>query len=157
MGTGDAVQSKHIAFTSICLALILASINSAALISFRTVWGSIFSQDPKIVQMVSYVLPIAAIYQFGDAVNSAIGGVLRGCGRQKVGAKLNLIGYYIIGLPVALVLAFKFNLGLNGLWAGLATTIFLLSISLCTVVWYTNWDRQVEKAYIRINDAEIEE
>jgi len=33
-------------------------------------------------------------------------GILRGCAKQKVGAVLNLIAYYIISLPIGASLAF---------------------------------------------------
>ena len=34
------------------------------------------------------------------------GGVLRGTGRQAVGAAVDLLGYYLIGLPIAISLMF---------------------------------------------------
>jgi len=37
-------------------------------------------------------------------------GVARGCGRQELGAYINLCTFYVIGVPTALVLAFYFNL-----------------------------------------------
>jgi MATE family multidrug resistance protein len=45
--------------------------------------------------------------------------MLRGCGRQNLGAYINLTGYYIIGLPVGIYLTFIHKMGLIGLWVGL--------------------------------------
>ena len=42
------------------------------------------------------------------------GGVIRGVGMQKVGAMCNLVGYYIIGLPIGLLLMFPAGLGVVG-------------------------------------------
>ena len=50
-----------------------------------------------------------------------IGGVLRGSGRQYIGAIMNFIGYYIIGLPLGITLAIKVKWGVLGLWIGMAT------------------------------------
>lgn len=54
-----------------------------------------------------------------------LAGVLRGCGRQKIGAIINLVMYWGIGLPFSCVLAFRMGLGAMGLWTGLACTASL--------------------------------
>lgn len=42
------------------------------------------------------------------------GGVLRGTGNQKVGAIVNAVGYYVIGLPIGIALMFAAKLGVIG-------------------------------------------
>ena len=49
-------------------------------------------------------------------------GIMRGCGRQLLASGLNLLSYWGLGLPLALVLGLHFGLGVQGLWYGLATT-----------------------------------
>lgn len=49
-----------------------------------------------------------------------MGGILRGAGRQELGALLNLASYWGLGLPAAYLLSSKAGWGLQGLWAGLA-------------------------------------
>ena len=58
-----------------------------------------------------------------------MGGVLRGSGRQYIGAITNFIGYYIIGIPLGAVLGFKTTLGIIGIWIGM-TIGNLLIVSL---------------------------
>lgn len=40
--------------------------------------------------------------------------MLRGTGNQKVGAIVNAIGYYVIGLPIGIALMFAAKLGVIG-------------------------------------------
>lgn len=40
-------------------------------------------------------------------------GVLTGCGKQKIGAAVNLGAFYLLGIPMAVLLAFIFHL--NGM------------------------------------------
>lgn len=42
------------------------------------------------------------------------GGILRGSGNQKVGAIVNAIGYYVVGLPIGISLMFAAKLGVIG-------------------------------------------
>jgi Na+-driven multidrug efflux pump len=37
-------------------------------------------------------------------------GVLTGCGKQKIGAAINLGAFYLVGIPMAAVLAFVFHM-----------------------------------------------
>ena len=61
-----------------------------------------------------------------DTLQVVMGGVLRGSGRQYIGAIVNFIAYYIIGIPLAIVLGFKTTLGIIGIWIGMAIGNLLL-------------------------------
>lgn len=51
-----------------------------------------------------------------------LAGVMRGCGRQQLGAAVSLVTYWAMGLPLAYALAFKWKMGAVGLWVGLTGT-----------------------------------
>jgi MATE family multidrug resistance protein len=40
-----------------------------------------------------------------------ISGTAAGCGRQNIGAYVNLGAYYVIGIPTAILLAFAYHIG----------------------------------------------
>ena len=44
----------------------------------------------------------------------AAGGVVRGAGKQKVGALCNLVGHYFIGFPIGVSLMFAADMGIVG-------------------------------------------
>jgi Na+-driven multidrug efflux pump len=54
------------------------------------------------------------------------GGILRGQGRQHLGGIVNLVVYWVIALPIGLVLAFQADWGLYGLWAGMVHSDLIL-------------------------------
>lgn len=43
-----------------------------------------------------------------------IGGIVRGAGKQMVGAVVNLVGFYVIGLPIGVSLMFPVKMGIVG-------------------------------------------
>jgi MATE family multidrug resistance protein len=59
--------------------------------------------------------------------------VLRGMGRPQIAALVNLVGYYVVALPLAYVLAFRAHLGLVGIWIALA--VGLLSVASAMLWW----------------------
>ena len=47
---------------------------------------------------------------------------MRGAGRQLLASILNLITYWVLGLPLAILLGVYFNFGVEGLWWALCIT-----------------------------------
>ncbi|MGW4120893.1 MATE family efflux transporter [Nocardia sp. NPDC004711] len=86
--------------------------------------------DSATVALAHTLLLIAIVLQFFDAAQNIGVGLLRGLKDTKAGFRLSLVGYWGVGLPTALLLAFPAHLGAAGVWwgltAGLATTAALM-------------------------------
>ena len=87
--------------------------------------------------------------QISDSLGTVGGGIVRGLGRQKIGATLNIISYYLIGLPVSMVTAFILDWRLIGLWVGLTTGSICVGTGELIVIMKTNWRREAENVRIR--------
>jgi MATE family multidrug resistance protein len=86
-----------------------------------------------VVASAAVLLPIAAAFQLFDGLQVVGGGILRGMGRTRPAAVFNLVGYYVLALPLAWWLGFPAGLGLPGIWWGLA--LGLAAIALALVAW----------------------
>lgn len=75
---------------------------------------------PSTIALAASLLAIGAVMEFVDTGQNIAIGVLRGIGDTTTGLKASLIGYWLIGLPLALVLAFPAGLGAHGVWWGLS-------------------------------------
>lgn len=64
-----------------------------------------------------------------------LAGIMRGCGRQKIGASINLVTYWVCGLPLSVLLAFWGKLGALGLWTGLACIASVQALIMAGVVF----------------------
>jgi len=51
-----------------------------------------------------------------------------------------LVCYYIIGMPLALVLAFTMKMGIVGLWLGYSIACIILDIGFCLIITCPSWD-----------------
>lgn len=74
---------------------------------------------------------------------SLILGVARGTGLQRLGAYVNLGSYYIVGVPIAIVLGFVVHWRVKGLWIGLVLGATLQSFLFALITTLTNWNKQV--------------
>ena len=68
--------------------------------------------------------------EFVDTAQNIAIGLLRGISDTTTGLKASLTGYWIIGLPAALILAFPIGLGPHGVWWGLVIGLASSSIIL---------------------------
>lgn len=151
LGANSSEKAKTASSVAIRLGLAVGLFNFIVLICIKKHWGWAWTNDAKVVNIVSDILPLAALFQFSDSFGAVGGGILRGSGRQRSGALINLAGYYILGLPIGVVLAFSFNHGLKGLWEGLTVSLFIVSIILYIILYYTDWEQEASKARSLIN------
>jgi multidrug resistance protein, MATE family len=82
--------------------------------------------------VISVAVPLMAVcaaFQISDGVQGIGAGVLRGAGDSRFTFVANVIGHYVIGLPIALVLS-TYGMGVNGLWWGLCAGLTVVALAL---------------------------
>ncbi|UUU34217.1 MATE family efflux transporter [Streptomyces sp. CA-210063] len=88
------------------------------------------SGDDRAVEIATQLLLVAAVLQFFDCTQNIGVGLLRGLDDTKGGFRVTLVGYWLVGLPAAVLLGLATGLDTLGIWlgllTGLATTAVLL-------------------------------
>ncbi|KAK7311735.1 hypothetical protein RJT34_10050 [Clitoria ternatea] len=112
----------------------------------RHQWGRFFTSDQNILNLTSVALPIVGLCELGNCPQTTGCGVLRGCARPTVGANINLGSFYLVGMPVAVVLGFVVKMGFAGLWLGLLAAQASCACLMLFVLSTTDWNAQVQKA-----------
>ncbi|KAI0276198.1 MATE efflux family protein [Russula aff. rugulosa BPL654] len=152
IGRRDAAGAKLTGHLSALLSVITGIIVMVSLLLAKDVYGYCFSNDESVVHLVSQVMPLVASFQVADGLAGSCGGVLRGQGRQHLGAAFNLVAYYVLALPLGIALAFHWGYGLPGLWVGQVVALFIVGTCEYAVVWLgTDWDHEIEKGVWRNN------
>lgn len=95
-------------------------------------------------------MPLVALFQVFDGTAAVTGGILRAQGKQLSGAVLNLSAYYVIGIPFGMLLAFKYDMGLHGLWYGLTVSLVYCAVVGTWLALRTDWQHQVDKVQKRL-------
>lgn len=149
LGAGETEQAKLSAklaifcagSVSICLAILIGSLKDH--ISY------VFTYDEQIRERVADVIAFYAPFLLLDAISASSGGIIRGAGKQKVGAVCNFVGYYGIGFPIGVSLMFAAKLGIKGLWTGLFTCVSLQCSFLIFYLVRMDWKKATLEAQIR--------
>uniref|UniRef100_A0A7N0UB61 Uncharacterized protein n=1 Tax=Kalanchoe fedtschenkoi TaxID=63787 RepID=A0A7N0UB61_KALFE len=100
---------------------------------------------------------ILAASNFVDGIGCVLSGIVRGCGKQKIGVYWNLAAYYLVGIPISVTLAFEFHTGAKGLWIGIMAAVFVQVIALLVVTFRTNWEKEAVKAKERVVKSSLGE
>jgi len=150
VGAGETSAARATARVAIAFILSYMSLTSAFLIGSHSWIGLLFTADVHVVAQVASLAGVAALFQFADGAQAAIGGILRGLGRQRTVAALNLAGFWLIGLPVGASLTFGAHLGVVGLWWGLATGLTAVAIVGVPLLARIDWDAEAKAALARV-------
>ncbi|KAK9289964.1 hypothetical protein L1049_008126 [Liquidambar formosana] len=87
-------------------------------------------------------------------------GVAVGAGWQSIVAYVNIACYYLLGIPIGVVLGYVFNMQVKGVWIGMLFGVFVQTVVLVIITYRTDWDKQVSLAQKRTNKwfvADVEE
>ncbi|KAF3330396.1 MATE efflux family protein LAL5 [Carex littledalei] len=146
LGAGRPTQAKLASAVGIVVSMVCGITSCLFTISVKDVWGQMFNKDPNILHLTAVALPIIGICEMGNSIQTVGCGVLRGSAKPAIGAHINFVAFYLIGLPVSLLCAFPFKLGFVGLLMGLlaaqASCACFMLYAICTI----DWGGQVEKA-----------
>ncbi len=100
------------------MALIYGAFCAIIFILLRNQLPLIFNGNTKVVQMASYLLLFAALFQISDSTQAVSAGFLRGIKDVKVPTVFIAVAYWAVGIPVGCLLAFYFKMGAAGIWTG---------------------------------------
>ncbi|XAR48099.1 hypothetical protein NMG60_11030812 [Bertholletia excelsa] len=135
-----AVVTSFLVGLIICLILILA----------RNVYPSLFSDSADVKELVSELTPLLALCIVIDNIQPVLSGVAIGAGWQAVVAYVNIACYYLFGVPLGLLLGYKLNMGVAGIWCGMLTGTVVQTIILFWMIYRTNWHKEASIAGQRI-------
>jgi MATE family multidrug resistance protein len=93
-----------------------------------------FTESRSVIAATVPLLLVAAAFQFFDGLQITATGALRGAGNTHAGLIVQIVGYWVIGLPVGYVLGFRWHYGAVGLWMGLCVGLIVAGLTL-TLIW----------------------
>jgi MATE family, multidrug efflux pump len=135
LGRGDPRGIRLAGWTALGLSLAFAITMSCVFIVSPRPLLRIFTSDATVLRVGATVLFVYALFQPFDGFQSVSTGALRGLGDTRTPAVVNLVGHWLVGLPVAYLLCFHRGWGVVGLWAGLALSLGLVGATLVGV-WH---------------------
>jgi multidrug resistance protein, MATE family len=127
IGRGDQDGARRAANISLAMGASVMAFFGLLFATFPRELARLFTPERGVIEMAAMLLPIAAAFQIADGTQVVGAGILRGTADTRFPAIIAFLGYWVIGLPVGLLLAFPLGMGPRGLWWGL--TLGLASVA----------------------------
>ncbi len=132
-GAGRPVEARRAAWVALALGAAMMLVSALVFVVGRTALPALYGVDPEVLALAASTLPIAAAFQVFDGTQAVAAGVMRGLGRMRPAALINLVGFWVLALPLAYALAFPAGQGVHGLWWGLTAGLMVVAVAL--VAW----------------------
>ena len=118
VGAHDPPAMRRAARLTLGAAIAFMSLSALTMLVFAPSIARLYTPDPQVQAIATVLLRLAGLFQVFDGIQVAGIGILRGVGDTRAPVIANVIGYWVLGMPLSLLLAFGLDLGPPGLWWG---------------------------------------
>jgi MATE family multidrug resistance protein len=130
VGRGDPVGARRAARAALACGAVFMATTALVMLAIPEELARIYSREASVVALAAALLPIAGTFQVFDGLQVVSLGILRGLADTRGPFLIALLGFWLLGFPVSLVLAFQRGLGAPGLWWGLVVGLAAVAILL---------------------------
>jgi MATE family multidrug resistance protein len=145
VGRRDRAGASAAGWAAIAIGATFMSVAAILFLVSPRALAGLFTRDAAVLATSIALLRVAAAFQLFDGIQGVTTGVLRGLGDTRTAMMANLVGHWLIGLPVAAFMAFGLGWGVIGLWAGLSISLTLVGVVLIAV-----WKRRLVELHARL-------
>jgi len=134
-GAGNKPATRRAASTTMVASIFAIMLLAIPVALFPECTASLYlnlekPENQEVITLVVGFLPIATAFMFFDSVQVAANQLLRGLKDVNWPMLFTGISYWVIGFPVAYILALKTEVGANGVWYGLMAGLISASVLL---------------------------
>lgn len=123
VGKKDILATRMAGFSAAFLCAAFMASAGLVFIIFRKQLPGFYILEPAVIEIASSLLMIVAVFQVSDGTQAVGLGILRGITDMKIPTFFTLAAYWLAGLPAGYLLAFKFGMGVMGVWVGLLISL----------------------------------
>lgn len=119
-------ELRKYSYTGILMSVSFMSLCSVLLALYPSQILGLFTKENSVITVALPIIFVTAMYQVFDGFQAVMGGVLKGFKMTKAASLCVFSGYWLVGMPVAYLLVYKYSMSLKGYWIALA-------VSLCSI------------------------
>lgn len=138
-GAGNSPGIARAGWTAYAIAMAYACITGVVMVLWGRPLVGVFldlnvPENQVVIGLAVTFIVYAGLFQLVDGAQAVASGMLRGLGDTRTPMIYAGIGYWGVGLPLGVFLAFPVGLEGSGIWIGLATGLAVVAVMM-TVRW----------------------
>ena len=130
VGRSDPEDARGASKAAIVLGVGFMATMAVVMLGVPAVLARAYTTDTTVIALAATLIPIAGVFQIFDGLQVVSIGILRGVGDTRTPLIVNLLGFWLLGLPTSLWLAFGLGYGPQGLWWGLVVGLATVATAL---------------------------
>ncbi len=135
IGAHEAHAAKLSGWLGILAGIGIMSLSAVILFTWPQQLIGLFTQDAAVIHTGASIIFLCVCFQIFDGIQVVAAGALRGLGNTKLALGANLISHWFLGLPLGVFLCFESQMGIWGLWVGLALGLCSTAV-LNSLAWH---------------------
>ena len=130
VGARDERRAREASRAAYVCGVGFMSLTALVFLSMPRLLATLFTSDVAAIAIAGVLIPVAGVFQIFDGAQAVGAGVLRGLGDTRAPLIGMIAGYWLIGLPVSLLLGFHTPLRAAGLWWGFVASLSIVALYL---------------------------
>jgi MATE family multidrug resistance protein len=130
VGRGDQVEARRAGWAALALGGAFMALSAMLMLAIPDRFAALYTTETAVAAIAAALIPLAGVFQVFDGLQVVAIGVLRGVGDTRAPLIINVLGFWLIGLPVSLYLGFVLRQGPEGLWWGLVVGLAVVALIL---------------------------
>jgi MATE family multidrug resistance protein len=118
IGRGDPGGMRRAAGSALILGVGFMVTTAILFEVMPAAFARIYSAEAEVVVLAAALIPLAGLFQVFDGTQAVAVGVLRGAGDTRWPMVINVLGFWLVGVPISWWLGFRTPYGPVGLWWG---------------------------------------
>jgi len=135
IGEGDVPHARRVAASALLLGTAFMALVATVFLLVPRPFAHAWTSVPSVVAIAATLIPIAGVFQVFDGAQVVSAGILRGAGDTHAAMIANVLGFWLVGIPVSLALGFGAHHGVSGLWWGFVAGLFAVALFLVQRVY----------------------
>ncbi|KHN08293.1 Protein TRANSPARENT TESTA 12 [Glycine soja] len=154
LGAGNAKGARFATVVSVVTTLFVGFIFWLVIVSFNKNLALIFTSSSSVIQMVNELAMLLAFTVLLNCIQPVLSGVAVGSGRQAVVAYINIGSYYLIGIPLGVLLGWLLPSGI-GMWTGMMSGTVVQTLILAIITMRYDWEKEPSGYFVRRKQREL--
>jgi MATE family multidrug resistance protein len=155
VGRGDAAEARRAAAAGLLIGVGFMALSAVVMLALPRTLAAVYTGEPAVAAVATQLIPLAGLFQVFDGTQVVSIGILRGVADTRAPMLVNILGYWLLGIPLSAWLGLRTGAGPRGLWWGLVVGLAVVALILLARV-RSRLSREVRRVVIDREPAPAE-
>ncbi|KAI4976853.1 hypothetical protein ZWY2020_050460 [Hordeum vulgare] len=150
LGAGSGKGARFSIVVSITTSVVIGLVFWCLILTYNDQIALLFSSGKAVLDAVHNLSMLLAFTILLNSVQPVLSGVAIGSGWQALVAYVNIGSYYLVGVPIGVILGWPLGFGVRGIWSGLIGGTAVQTLVLVYLTMRCDWDDEAKTTSARM-------